>query len=188
MKLITLPVLAAALALPAPATAAQPAKSDRAEAVRECRELRNAAKTAANFASLVKAERKSAKATIRSAFQDCVKTRSAAAAKERSAARSAAVEACRAEAGAPGAQKGKPEKGGPKRNAFGQCVAGKARERKAQADAAQRAQSVNPARACRAEQTADRGAFETEYGKARSAFGKCVSSKVKAQEDAPSQS
>jgi hypothetical protein len=62
------------------------------------------------------------------------------------------------------------------RNAYGKCVSSKAKT----ANAQQEAKTLNAAKACKAERTADRVAFVAKYGgKASSAFGKCVSSKSK---------
>jgi hypothetical protein len=59
-------------------------------------------------------------------------------------------------------------------NAFGQCVSQKA---KTAAQDAQQA-TANGARACYAERTSNRTAFDQKYGTGRNAFGKCVSSKA----------
>jgi hypothetical protein len=64
-------------------------------------------------------------------------------------------------------------------NAFGNCVSQKARA----AAQAQQLATINAARACRAEQTADPTAFKTTYGtnpNKSNAFGKCVSQKASA--------
>jgi hypothetical protein len=59
-------------------------------------------------------------------------------------------------------------------NAFGQCVSQKA---KAAAQDTQQA-TVNGAKACYAERTSNRAAFDQKYGTGRNAFGRCVSSKA----------
>ena len=59
-------------------------------------------------------------------------------------------------------------------NAFGQCVSQKA---KAAAQESQQA-TVNGAKACYADRTSNRAAFDQKYGTGRNAFGKCVSSKA----------
>jgi hypothetical protein len=62
------------------------------------------------------------------------------------------------------------------RNAYGKCVASKAKTATAQQETA----LLKAAKACKAERAADRTAFVANYGgKAASAFGKCVSSKNK---------
>jgi hypothetical protein len=70
-----------------------------------------------------------------------------------------------------------------KSNAFGKCVAKKA--------AQQQENHTNAARECRAEQsdpnftaTHDNKTFEQFYGSGKNAFGKCVSSKAKAENQA----
>jgi hypothetical protein len=60
-------------------------------------------------------------------------------------------------------------------NAFGQCVSQKA---KAAAQDTQQA-TVNGAKACYAERTSNKAAFDQKYGTGRNAFGKCVSSKAR---------
>ena len=65
------------------------------------------------------------------------------------------------------------------RNAYGKCVSSKAQTANAQQEAA----TMKAAKACKAERAADRAAFTAKYGgKAASAFGKCVSSKRKKQQ------
>ena len=64
-------------------------------------------------------------------------------------------------------------------NAFGMCVSQKA---KAKTDALVQ-QTTSAAKACKAEMKADAAAFRRKYGKSRTlanAFGKCVSTKVRA--------
>ena len=64
-------------------------------------------------------------------------------------------------------------------NAFGKCVSATSTE----ADHADQAATISAAKACKAEQAADRDAFKKKYGtnaNKANAFGKCVSAKVKA--------
>jgi hypothetical protein len=62
------------------------------------------------------------------------------------------------------------------KNAYGKCVSSKATTANAQQEAA----TMKAAKSCKAERAADRTAFTAKYGgKAASAFGKCVSSKKK---------
>ncbi len=178
MKRLLIPAaIVAALAVPATAIAApSPSKADRGEARAECLQMKRAAATNSNFASLVSRERK---ATIRNAFTQCVKERSAAARSERVESRNAAVEACRSLHKAPREQRGRPENP----SAFGKCVSAAAKARNQEADAEQREQTANPATACRAEQKMSAEQFAATYGTKRNAFGTCVSQKAKAQQD-----
>lgn len=65
------------------------------------------------------------------------------------------------------------------KNAYGKCVAGKAREATVD-DAKDR---VSAAKSCKALKADEEAAFETAYGKKRNAFGKCVSATAKAGDD-----
>jgi hypothetical protein len=66
------------------------------------------------------------------------------------------------------------------RNAFGKCVSRKVRQ-----DMAEEVQeSLNAARACRAERRADPAQFAADYGTRPNAFGKCVSAKARAADEA----
>jgi hypothetical protein len=174
-KLVAIAALGA-LAVPGAAVAA-PTAADQSEGKRECRTALRTVETRANFVELVKLE---AKANSRNAFGKCVTVRTAAATEERREARSSAVTECRAlfPKPAPGAGKPAPNQD---RNAFGKCVSEKAKAKNDKADAEQRRESLNPAKACRAEQKADPSKFT-----AKNAFGKCVSKKAQAQnEDKP---
>jgi hypothetical protein len=62
-------------------------------------------------------------------------------------------------------------------NAYGKCVSKHARE----AAAAHAQALTKAARTCKAERKADATAFAAKYGSDRSAFGKCVAAKAKAQ-------
>jgi hypothetical protein len=64
-------------------------------------------------------------------------------------------------------------------NAFGKCVSATS----TQADHADQATTINAAKSCKTERTADPAAFATKYGtnaNKANAFGKCVAAKVKA--------
>jgi hypothetical protein len=64
-----------------------------------------------------------------------------------------------------------------KANAFGKCVSSKA---SAHATEEQQA-TINAAKQCKAERSANPTTFGQTYGTAKNAFGKCVSAKAKAQ-------
>ena len=178
MKRLITAVALGALAAPAAAVAA-PSQSDRSEGQRECRTLQRTVDTRANFVALVKLE---ASANRRNAFGRCVTVRSKAAQQERTEARTSAVTECRTLHPKPGPGAGKPEQN-EQRNAFGKCVSQRAKAKNAAADTQQRRESLNPARACREEQK-DKAKFGQDYGTGSNAFGKCVSRKAQAQNDA----
>ncbi len=173
MKKLIAAAALSALAVPGVAMAG-PTAGDRSEGRSECRELLRTVDTRANFVQVVRLE---AKTNSRNAFGRCVTVRSADAQAERREARSSAVSECRAAFPKPAPGAGKPAQD-EQRNAFGKCVSEKARAKNREADAEQRRMSLNPARACRAEQQADPSKFT-----AKNAFGKCVSAKAQAQND-----
>ncbi len=174
MKRLFIPLgLLAALALPATA-AAVPTDADKREGKQECRQMLRTVDTRANFVQIVKLE---ARANSKNAFGRCVKVRTADATGERSTAFKAAKEACGTLKRAPGT-KGKPANPG----AYGRCVSAAARALNAKADAEQRDESLNPAKTCRGLQKADADAFKAAYP-GKNAFGKCVSTVAKAQND-----
>ena len=66
------------------------------------------------------------------------------------------------------------------RNAFGKCVSAKSEA----SSTTEQQKTLNAAKACKAERSLNRSAFEQKYGtnkNRRNAFGKCVSSKSKTQ-------
>jgi hypothetical protein len=69
-------------------------------------------------------------------------------------------------------------------NAYGKCVSAQAKA----ADKADQQATISAAKDCKAERKADPAAFKAKYGTNKNkanAFGKCVSAKAKAQQDAP---
>lgn len=69
-----------------------------------------------------------------------------------------------------------------KRNAYGKCVSAQSKEAIAEETEAR----VNASKACKAERDADPAAFKAKYGTNKNksnAFGKCVSTHAKAQND-----
>ena len=174
MKRLFIPLgLIAALALPATAAAA-PTHVDKREGKQECRQLRQAVDTRANFVQVVRLE---AKANRRNAFGRCVTVRSRGAAGERRTAFKLAKEACAVlRPGRARGARGRPESPG----AYGRCVSTAARTVAAQLDAEQREATLNPARTCRGRQEADVDAFRREFP-GKNGFGKCVSKEAQAQ-------
>jgi hypothetical protein len=175
--------------------AADPSRTDRRNAARECRALMRAAETRANFASMF-----GTNANDRNAFGKCVSRRAREEERERVSARRNAVRDCRAERAQDESVFTETHRGmtfaefygtGPRnRNAFGRCVSSKAREHKGEADEIDRSR-VNAAKECRAEQedtsfasTHEGRTFSEFYGtneSDRNAFGKCVSRKARAR-------
>jgi hypothetical protein len=118
------------------------------------------------------------------AFGKCVSAK----AKANSQAKSDAVTACRTEQTADATAFTKTYGTGKSgNNAYGKCVSAKA---KAQSVDEQKA-TISAAKACKAERAPDPAAFKAKYGTNKNkanAFGKCVSTKTKAQQDAQPQS
>jgi hypothetical protein len=176
--LITIGAIAV-LAAPAGASAAQPSKADKREAKQECRDLRGT----------TDAEREAFKAQFKN-FGACVSQKAKEAKAERKAATKNASQECREERGDDDASReafrqkyGTNEN---KSNAFGKCVSGKAKAKRAEQDAADAeaaAEFKNAAKECdseRGDTEETRKAFEAKYGKngnKKNAFGKCVSQK-----------
>jgi hypothetical protein len=175
MKRLLIPLgLIAVMAVPGTAIGA-PIKADKREAKRECRQLRDAAVTRANFVQIVKLE---AKANRRNAFGRCVEVRTSEATSERREAFKAAKAACASLRRGPDSTHGKPGNPG----AYGKCVAEAAHNNRAESDAEQREESLNPAKTCRNKQRDDADGFKAEFP-GSNGFGKCVSKEAKAQND-----
>jgi hypothetical protein len=174
-KILTACVLAAALVVPTGAVA-KPDKSEKQAAKAECRDERgNTSATREAFRTKYKG------------FSDCVRQTAQEEEAENESAHKNAAKECKAERSEDAAAfketYGTNENG---KNAFGKCVSGKAKEKKAEMDAedAEDAQErKNAAKACAAERE-EMGdeAFGEEYGtneNGKNAFGKCVSQKVR---------
>jgi hypothetical protein len=173
-KILAGTILAAALVLPTGAVA-KPNDSEREAAKAECKAERGKSKvTRAAFRA------------IHGSFNRCVRQTAQEEEAENDAARTNAAKECKAERSAdPEGFKetyGTNENG---KNAFGKCVSGKAKEKKAEMDAedAQDAKELkNAARECAAEREEDPEAFRETHGtneNGKNAFGKCVSKKVR---------
>ena len=175
-KILAAGVLAAVLVVPTGAVA-KPDKSEKENAKAEC-----------------KAERGKTSATREAfrdkykGFSDCVRQTAEEEEAENESAHKNAAQECKAERSEdPDAFKetyGENKNG---KNAFGKCVSGKAKDKKAEMDAddAEDAQEFkNAAKACAAErEEMGTEAFAEEYGtnkNGKNAFGKCVSRKVRA--------
>jgi hypothetical protein len=174
-KILTASVLAAVLVVPTGAVA-KPDKAERATAKAECKAERGKLP-----------ETREAFRTKYKGFSDCVRQTAQEEEAENESARQNAAQECKAERSEdPDAFKetyGTNENG---KNAFGKCVSGKAKEKKAEMDAAD-AQDAREfrkaAKACAAErEEMGTEAFAEEYGtnaNGKNAFGKCVSGKVR---------
>ena len=171
--------LVVALAAPQ-AAVAKPNQTDKRNAARECRAERGTTDSSREAFR----EKYGTNANKSNAFGKCVSRRTREEHAERHAAKRQAQSECREERAALG-REAFAEKYGTnrnKRNAFGKCVSGKAKQAKAEADAEDR-DRVNAAKQCRAEQKADPAKFAATYGTKRNAFGKCVSAKARAKND-----
>jgi len=173
-KIIVALGLAAALALPASAVA-KPDKADRTAAKAECKAERG--KTA---------DTREAFRTKYRGFKACVRQTAAEEEAEEETAHKNASQECRAERSEDrDAFQEKYGTNANKRNAFGKCVSGKARENEAEMDAEDAedaAEFRNAAKECAAERDDDSAAFAEKYGTNRNnknAFGKCVSGKTR---------
>jgi hypothetical protein len=176
MKRVLIVIAAlAVLAVPLTAVAsAKTSKADKREAKKECKALRG--DTAAT--------REAFKLEFHS-FGACVSAKAKEAKAERKAAHRNASRDCRDERSAdPAAFKEKYGTNGNKSNAFGKCVSQTAkakRQEQDQEDAQEAEDQTNAAQECATERSADRQAFEEQYGtnhNKKNAFGKCVSQKV----------
>jgi hypothetical protein len=166
--------LAAALVLPASA-AAKPDKADRTAAKAECKDERG--KTTATRAAF---------RTKYRGFRDCVRQTAAEEEAEEETAHKNAAQECREERSDDrDAFQENYGTNANKRNAFGRCVSGKARENEAEMDAEDAedaAEFKNAAKECAAEREDGRDEFADRYGtneNNKNAFGKCVSGKTR---------
>ncbi len=177
----------ALLAVPAGA-AANPTKTDRSNAAKECRAERgDSAATREAFKAKYGTNKNK-----RNAFGKCVSRRAHDEEQEGETAQRNASKECKAERAELGAEAfaAKYGTGKNKRNAHGKCVSQKAREHEAAADAKDQEQieaRKNAAKTCAAErEELGREAFAEKYGtnkNRRNAFGKCVSKTAKAQQE-----
>jgi hypothetical protein len=121
----------------------------------------------------------------RNAFGKCVSHRTRQDQSDQANAQSNASKQCRAERQSdPAAFKAKYGTNKNGNNAFGKCVSTTARQDANRQEAQQTQAETNAAKQCRTEQQSDPAGFKSKYGTnhtGRNAFGKCVSSKAKAQ-------
>jgi hypothetical protein len=185
MNKITVTIgLVVALAVPAGALAKpQPDQADKRAAKAECKTLRGHSD----------ATREAFRTKFRS-FAACVRSTAVEEAQQGQTAHTDAAKECKAERQAdPQAFADKYGTNANKRNAFGKCVSGKAKENEAAADEQDQQEATafkNAAKECDAERTADATAFANKYGtnaNKRNAFGKCVSQKSHESTGEPTQ-
>jgi hypothetical protein len=177
MKTFTMLTIAGTLACAAPALADSPLSTTTTtpSAAQLCHSEK-AQMGAATFAQTY-----GTNANRANAFGKCVSKRAQQSADAATAAKTSASAACKAEQTADPAAFAKKYGTGKKgANAFGKCVSGQAKTRKAAAVKADTDANVNAAKTCKAARKADPAAFTAKWGKARNAFGKCVSSTAKA--------
>lgn len=119
----------------------------------------------------------------RNAFGKCVSKQERQDSADQTSAHNSAEQSCRSERSTDAAafeQKYGTNKNG--RNAFGKCVSSQERAQASSTESKQVQAEDNAAKSCRADETSDPSTFAQTYGKGRDAFGKCVSTKAKAQE------
>jgi hypothetical protein len=194
--LTTVCIAATALAAPAAATAKhqpKPTKAEKQDAKQYCQQLRKSAGKQ-NFREMfgtgknhVNAMRNCKRSQAKELARDDAKAAKQAhtnAAKECKAERAADAQAFQDQYGT----------GKNKKNAYGKCVSQKAKQKRQEAKAEENQEQqteINAAQQCKAERKDDPDAFQDKYGKngnKRNAFGKCVSSTAKKQEQEQEQS
>ena len=120
------------------------------------------------------------------AFGKCVSKRDAATEEAAAEAKTNAAKECKAEQAADEAGFATTYgTGKTKSNAYGKCVSGKAKAQTAETVEEQVEARISASKSCKAERKADAVAFKAKYGGKSNAFGKCVSTTAKAQEDKP---
>lgn len=170
-------LIAAALAVlvvPAASFAGPPNGQDRANGARACRALR-----ALMTPEIFRMTYGTVQSNRQNAFGRCVSMWARSEHQARISARSA-CNTERSDANFAASHDGKTfaefyGTGPQHRNAFGRCVSSKA---KAASEEAQQ-NTVNAAKACKAERSLGVAAFRAKYGGNRNAFGKCVSQHAK---------
>src|ERR1700749_3662394 len=171
-------VLITALALPAAALATSSSAQSAAE--KQCRTEQQQMGTATFKATYGTNKNKS------NAFGKCVSHRTAQDTSDQSSAQANAAKQCKAEQTAdPAAFSAKYGSGNHGSNAYGKCVSETARSMSEKDESSQTSDEENAAKQCRSERSQGQAAFNDKYGtnsNKSNAFGKCVSSKARAQE------
>src|SRR3954453_623637 len=186
MKLLMTLAAAAALTAAVPVFADTSSSSSTPSAQQQCRTERG------QMGKATFAQTYGTNANRSNAFGKCVAKRNAATDNNEQQAHTNASQQCRTEqAGDPAAFTTKYGTGPKGRDAFGKCVSQKAKTLTNEATKQDIAADVSASKQCRTERASDPAAFKTKYGtnhNKSNAFGKCVSQKAKAQEDAQSNS
>jgi hypothetical protein len=188
-KILTIACTAAALAAPA---LAQGSTDPATNAAKFCKQLQTASggKHSATFASAVRTMFPNASnVTTTNAYGKCVssKTREnkTETARAHQQAQKNAAKTCKQQQTSDPA--GFATQWGTKSNAYGKCVSSTARAQEQQSAQQQQADdqnTVNAAKKCKAQRRDDAAGFATQWGTKRNAFGKCVSTTAKQQNQA----
>jgi hypothetical protein len=172
-KLATLGALAL-MAVPAVADA-----SPKSDAQKQCRAERTA------MGAQVFRDTYGTNKNKKNAFGKCVSHRTHENKATAKSAHKNAAKQCKEERAAdPAAFKEKWGTGKNHKNAFGKCVSATSKAKTKKEEKAQVKAEINAAKQCKEERAADPDAFKTKYGTNKNksnAFGKCVSTKAKAQ-------
>jgi hypothetical protein len=180
MRKIALLTVAGALALPTIALAGNGSGSASSHSpAKSCKTLRAGMGVAA-FKDLY-----GTNASKSNAFGKCVSKQTHVQDQAADTAHANAAKACKAERAADAnAFANKYGTGPNKANAYGKCVSSIAKAKANKAIAGHDSATVNAAKACKTERTADPAAFASKYGtnaNKSNAFGKCVSQKARSQ-------
>jgi hypothetical protein len=157
--------------------------STHATAEKQCRSERTTMGTAA-FDALYGTNKND-----RNAFGKCVSTQERQDKSDQASAHSTAEKNCRSERSSdPSAFQMKYGTNKNGRNAFGKCVSSQEKAMASSMESQQVKAQDNAAKSCRSQEKSDPSTFASTYGKGRDAFGKCVSTQAKAQEQQGSSS
>ncbi|MEA2413001.1 MAG: hypothetical protein QOC77_3562 [Thermoleophilaceae bacterium] len=185
------------------AVADTPSSADHQNAAKYCKALRASSGSPEAFAAAVQVVVGAKKVTVANAYGKCVSSQAKNNAKDDQQAHSNAAKDCKAEqaqsdadfAAAHGGKTFTQQYGTGKngKNAYGRCVSQKAKANRA--DAAQKNKDeLNAAKQCKAEKAQSDAEFSAAHGgktftqqygtnkNGKNAFGKCVSSKAKEQQ------
>lgn len=179
MKTLTVLSMTGALVCAAPAVAQETAPTTTPSASQQCKTERT------QMGKETFAKTFGTNANRSNAFGKCVSKRAAKTESAEKAAKTNAAEQCKAERTAnEAAFKAKYGTGKNGNNAFGKCVSTTAKAKTAKQVKTEVADDVSASKSCKSARKADAAAFAAKFGKARNAFGKCVSTTAKAKADA----
>jgi hypothetical protein len=186
-KLLTAACLVAACAIPAAASASNDPATN---ASKFCKQLASASggKHSEAYAAAVRTMFPNAKhVSANNAFGKCVSSKTkenrTETAKSQDQAHTNAAKTCKTQRSSD--PSGFATQWGSNKNAYGKCVSATARAQEQQ-DAQQEQQedqnTVNAAKTCKAQRKDDSAGFAQQWGTRRNAFGKCVSTTAKQQD------